>query len=97
MKTQSANANGDQSNLSTGRERSDAELLELGDLLMYEIPPASAMTPRATCCRRLSSVQVRNFTSAISSGRTQCTRLRRSGDPKRLPGPPPRRRKDRSG
>jgi hypothetical protein len=37
MKTQSANANGDRSNLNTGREWSDAELLELGDLLMYEI------------------------------------------------------------
>jgi len=37
MKTQSASANGDQSNLNTGREWSDAELMELGDLLMYEI------------------------------------------------------------
>ena len=37
MKTQSASANGDQSNLNTGREWSAAELLELGDLLMYEI------------------------------------------------------------
>jgi hypothetical protein len=33
----------------------------------------------------LSSVQVRNFTSATSSGRTQCTRLRTSGEPKRVP------------
>ena len=37
MKTQSANASGDQSNMNTGREWSDPELLELGDLLMYEI------------------------------------------------------------
>ena len=37
MKTQWASANGDQSNLNTGREWSDAELMELGDLLMYEI------------------------------------------------------------
>ena len=37
MKTQSASANVDQSNLNTGREWSDAELMELGDLLMYEI------------------------------------------------------------
>jgi hypothetical protein len=29
--------------------------------------------------------QVRNFTSATSSGRTQCTRLSTKGDPKRLP------------
>jgi hypothetical protein len=38
-----------------------------------------------TCLSRLSSVQVRNFTSATSVGRTQCMRLRTSGDPKRLP------------
>ena len=37
MKTQSVSVNGDQSNLNTGREWSDAELMELGDLLMYEI------------------------------------------------------------
>jgi hypothetical protein len=30
----------------------------------------------------MSSVQVRNLTSATSSGRTQCTRLNISGDPK---------------
>ena len=36
MKTQSASANGDQSNLNTGREWSDAELMELGDLLMRD-------------------------------------------------------------
>ena len=46
----------------------------------------SSRRPSYTTCRsRLSSVQVRNFTSATSSGRTQCTRLSRSGDPKRLP------------
>ena len=33
---------------------------------------------------RLSPVQVRYFTSATSSGPTQCTRLRTSGEPKRL-------------
>jgi hypothetical protein len=33
---------------------------------------------------KLSSVQVRNLTSATNSGRTQCTRLSTSGDPKRL-------------
>jgi hypothetical protein len=32
----------------------------------------------------LSSVQVRNLTSATSSGRTQCTRLSTSGEPKRF-------------
>jgi hypothetical protein len=34
--------------------------------------------------QRLSPVQARYFTSATSSGRTQCTRLKVSGDPKRL-------------
>jgi hypothetical protein len=37
--------------------------------------------PGAKDCRRS---QLRNFTSATSSGRTQCTRLSTKGDPKRL-------------
>jgi tetratricopeptide (TPR) repeat protein len=37
-----------------------------------------------TCRSRLSSVQVRNFTFATSSGRTQWTRLNTRGEPKRV-------------
>jgi uncharacterized protein YbaA (DUF1428 family) len=49
-------------------------------------PPACPRAaPSYTTWRsRLSSVQVRNFTSATSSGRTQCTRPSTGGDPKRL-------------
>ena len=50
--------------------------------------PAAGLSSRRpsypTWRSRLSSVQVRNLTSATNSGRTQCTRLSASGDPKRL-------------
>ena len=46
----------------------------------------SSRNPSYTTWRNsLSSVQIRNLTSATSSGRTQCIRLRTKGDPKRLP------------
>src|SRR5215471_942552 len=37
-----------------------------------------------TCRRSPSSVQLKNVTSHTSTGRTQCTRARLSGEPKRL-------------
>jgi hypothetical protein len=55
----------------TGRRISDAGL--------------SSRNPSYTTWRsRFSSVQVRNLTSATSSGRTQCTRLSTKGEPNRL-------------
>jgi hypothetical protein len=51
---------------------------------MAEVVAAAGFGCRLVLRKRLLSVQVRCLTSATSSGRTQCTRLSTSGDPKRL-------------